>query len=102
MTEECKHVTIVIEESTEKTYVRQEWCTQDEPRKNDKIFYNDTTESQYHAKYCPSGEANCWTEEQDEQITYESWCFECGKVMELEPMEDYNWTLKEYEDKIEY
>lgn len=102
MTDECKHTNIVVEESTEKTYQRHEWCRQDEPREGEKIYWGDWTETQYHAQYCPSGESNCWEEINDEQITYESWCFECGKAIELEPMENYNWTLKKYEDRIDY
>ena len=102
MTEECKHINIVVEEHIERTYVRNEWCAQDEPKENDKIYWGDWTETQYHAQYCPSGEGNCWTEEHENLVTYDCWCFECGEEIKLTEMENYNWTLKKYEDKIEY
>jgi len=95
---DCEHNSIIVIEHIEKVYVRETRCYQDEPQPNEKvvIWSNDKTESQYHATYCPSGEANCWREEDEEQTFYEERCFECGEDLGIEGMENYNYTIQKY------
>lgn len=91
---DCEHKHIKVEEHFEREYIKNVDCTQDEPHELDKILeIYGITESEYHAQYCPSGETNCYTYEFDEQIHWESYCYDCGEEIELMAMEGLNYTL---------
>lgn len=95
---DCEHNIIRVDERIVKTYVREKNCFLDQPYGFDTtVEWSDSIkQSEYHTTYCPSGESNCWYDDDEEQILYESFCFECGEEVHLEPMEGLNYTIQKY------